>query len=492
MSDGYDFFTGQYPYPLTNVASDGGDFCKPFVPGDPLTAIPDVENFYVICCTPDQMAKIVSSLEVGAPIAYPDFYNDVIQLVDQAVQFPNSFEGAPCVDLCELILECIQTTPELQQAIATYSLTPNINITTPENPGILGTNILPAPVDCDLDSIFGMTLQFADFLNTLSEDVLELFVTAFAAPGRLGDLIEAIPVIGELPADDILQSLEKIATQVNDSYQAAYDSQIREDIACALFCIAQEGCELTFEGARDWFQDQIVEEVSNLDFATVMNDIIANNWLGEQSIYLMHWFLLDAMIFGTEVLGIDHNRMLKTISTFYNDPNPDWSLLCECTGLWAYNSDFPTGEEGWQPFEDVAPADDPRAVWVSGQGWNSVDVPASGSQFDRVDDIFIDIDPTHVDEIVLTYNLTKGSYNNTNSVAVLILASFEGSTVDSRGLAYFQTVNGDDQTLELTPDATIDQIRVVVRSSKQNSAVYSGVAKIVSVYAQGTGDNPFS
>lgn len=233
-----------------------------------------------------------------------------------------------CVDICQLIIDCINDTDEIQRLISQYSLTSSIEDTTPQQQSILGTDLFSNQAPCNNDQIFGMTLQLADFLNATSEDILEIFVTAFAVPGRLGDLIESIPVVGELPFDDILQMIEKLAIQVNDAYQAAYDTQIREDIACDLFCIAQADCTLTLEQARDYFKDKMTVAVTDSNFASIANDIIANNWLGEQSIYVMHWLILDTIIFGGEVLGVDVNRMVTTIATYFNDPDSDWQLLC--------------------------------------------------------------------------------------------------------------------------------------------------------------------
>lgn len=275
--------------------------------------------------TEEEWTKLLSCILQGAIIIYPNELNRIYWSFVRQLDCP--------VDICDLVLNCIQTNPEIQQEIARYSNSSSITEVTPEQQVILDTDLFDNPVTCNNDQIFGMTTQLASFLNATSEDILEIFVTAFAVPGRLGDIIEAIPVVETLPFDDILQFLEKLATQVNDAYQAAYDTQIAEDIACDLFCIAQSNCELTLEQARDYFQGRFTNAVSNTDFFTIVNDIIANNWLGEQSIWVMHWLILDTIIFGGEILGIDVNRIVTTIATFYNDPNPDWSLLCNCTTI---------------------------------------------------------------------------------------------------------------------------------------------------------------
>jgi hypothetical protein len=493
LPSGYRFYDGQYPNPLKNVISDGGDFTKPFVAGDPSLAIPDEDNFYVICCTPVQMNKIMSALEVGAPIAYPDAYSDINQLVQQAYEFPNSFGGADCMDLCAMILECINTDTDIQQAIAHYSLTSAIDGDTPENQTILDTNIVPVSVGCEFDNLFGMTRQFANFLNVLSTDILELFTNAFNALARLGDLIEAIPGIGVLPADDILQAVDAFAEQIAQAYEAAYDSQINEDIACGLFCIAQENCELTFEMARDYFDGLLTEAVSNTDFVQMFNDIIANNWLGEQGIYVMHKFILETLIFGGEILGLDANRVLTTIATLYNDPDSDWEILCtDCPSIWQHTFDFSIENDGW-----VA-----RNIWGTGNcavytadvGWDSQDRFNGVAEYSRLVAIAKTFADTEITGLTMHFNKTESAYTTP-----------PGGTVSSIGVQKFLDSVLVDQTIITMEDApdgggvttsnlltgTADEIRLFLRVSVKNSASYEGSCRITKLVVSGTGTNPF-
>ncbi len=276
--------------------------------------------------SPTEFQKILDCVLQGAVIIYPNEVRNIWWSFVRQLDCP--------MDFCQMVLDCIETTPAIQQSIASYSNSSSITQTTPEQQTILDTDIFGNQGPCDEDEIFGMTRQMANFLNQVSMDILEIFVTAFAIPGRIGDIIEAIPGLGVLPYDDLLQALEKIAEQVNDSYVAAYDTQINEDIACDLFCIAKITCTLIMEQARDYFQDKVTTALDNTDILHVIEDIIANNWIGEQSIYMFHWFILDTIIFGGETLGVDTNRMVTTIATYFNDPDSDWSTLCTSCG-WA-------------------------------------------------------------------------------------------------------------------------------------------------------------
>jgi len=329
----------QYPFPLNYYASDGGTDLTPFVAGDP-TVEAASNNWYILCLTPDELIDVMSLVEVGTPIVFPDNYNTLQQKFWQMREFPNQIPEDSCMDLCQLIIDCINTTPELQQLIGQFSLTSAITDTTTENEANLATSFVQGQPDCDNDKLYGMCLQLTQLLNTVSENLLDIFVAGLAQASNLGDLIEAIPVVGELPLDDILQFLAKMAGQVNTAYQAAYDTQLEEDISCLFFCEASIDCELTFEDARDIIKDLIANPVSAQDFVSMVNDIIANNWIGEQSVYLFFYFILETIIFGGEILGQDVNRFATTVATYFNDPNPDWETLCTCCEIVEETWDF--------------------------------------------------------------------------------------------------------------------------------------------------------
>lgn len=368
------------PYPINRRTLLEQDDLFPFVSGNPEDS--DDCSWFVIQLSNENRLKFTSALLAGMDLIYPDEFVSLMQLWLQPTEFPNTFPpvsiGCEPVDLCALILECIQTTPELQQAIAFYSNSSAIEQLTPENETILDTDLFGGQSGCDNDKIFGACRQLANFLNVTSEDILELFVTAAATPGRLGDLIEAMPGIGILPFDDILQFIEKMAEQVSDAYSGAYDTQMNEDIACLFFCASQDDCVLTLETARNAIKSKLIESVSDTDFLTVVSDIVLNNWLGEQGVYVMHWLILDTIIFGGEILGQDVKRMVATVASYFNDPDPDWETLCTaCVTIYYLEIDL-TSTAG-----NVTP-NAGQAFYSAGTGYTQVN--ASG-----VSRVYVDI-----------------------------------------------------------------------------------------------------
>ena len=484
---GYDLKNGLLPFPLSFLASDGGLATTPFVIGDK-SLMTTGNNWFVLCLTPQEMTDLLSVIDMGAPIALPDSYAPLVQKYNQLMQFPNQIPEDSCMPLCDLILACINSSSEIQQAIGAYSLTSSIETDTPEQQGLLDTDLFADQGPCDNDEIFGMTVQLADFLNQVSEDILELFVTAFAIPGRLGDLIEAIPVVGLLPFDDILQFIEKMAEQVNDAYQAGYTVQVGEDISCDLFCIAEENCELTLEQARDYFEGKIVASVTNDDFLKIVNDIIANNWLGLQSVYVMHWFILDTVIFGGEVLGLDVNRIVPTIASYFNDPNSDWSTLCTSCA-WEHTFDFTEDDGGF--------VDDPFAGTIGGNyiadtGWSWTDVQIQAGSNWRSVAIKKEFDLSDVVEVILTFDFTEGS-PYTPMVTAQRIQLFDGVTVEAdETIAIEDMSDGDDQILTLEASVEADQLSLFLAPYRSSTSNYDGDCLLTSVTVKGTGTNPFA
>lgn len=494
MPSEYKFYSGQYPYPLNNTLSDGGVFLKEFISGDPSLALPDVDNWYVICATPQQMLKIQSSLEVGAPIAYPDFYADVFQLVQQAYEFPNSFDGANCVSICELLIDCIENDSDVQSALSNYfssnqlagSGTPN-----GVSPNIAGLGILDGSL-CDPNNIFALATQTTDLMNTIIIDFFETIEATSYLAETIAIGIEAVPGLGELPFDDLIELLDNFVEQAQTGYEAAYNTTVRDTIRCQLFCLVLDNdCILDWSDVAQYFADKASQDFFTLDLQDLFEFLTQGLFAGTEWVYAMHWFLAGMLSLASKFVGIDATGMVKAIAAASNDSDSDWSILCsDCAETWLYLSDFPDSEEGWVPREASAPYDDPQALWVDMVGWTSQDVRTAVNVYGRIDGIRRTFASTYFDHVELTYDLIKGSYDS-DAVAVLILVTKADMSTVSAGLDFSECEDGVGQTLNLILNADIVAIDVVVRSSKQGSSSYSGSCQVVSIRASGEGDNPF-
>jgi hypothetical protein len=360
---GYDLHNQQYPFPLNYLESAGGAADDAFVEGNLGNTLVG-DNWYVLCLTGQQMIDLQSIIAIGAPIIFPDTYMDTVQRYAQLAEFPNEIPEANCMDLCQLILDCINDTPALQQAIAQYSLVSPIPQTAPEVQANLDAELVNDPVGCDNDIIFGMTTGYTDLMNTISEDILAMFVAGTSPAGRIGDIIEAVPVIGEAPIDDLYQFVESFINDLADAYDGAYTSQVRDDIRCDLYCLAVPQCSLTMEMARDYFYDKLGESISIDAWDGFLDDIIAISYSGEPAIWALHLLITQTMIFGGDLIGFDTSRLIATVQSLFNDPDSDWDTVCTDCPFNTYAWDFTVHSGSFTAFAG-------RANWVDGSGYEA-------------------------------------------------------------------------------------------------------------------------
>lgn len=487
---GYDLKNGLLPFPLSFLASDGGTVAAAFVENNPTVEV-DSTNWFVVCMTTQEMVDLQSVLAVGAPIALPETYNEIIQFWMQVREYPNEIPEGSCMDLCQLILDCINTTPGIQQAIAAYSLSTPVIAHEPQNQTIMDSQLIDDPAGCDNDIIFGMTTGITDLINHISEDMLDIFVQAASPSGRIGDMIEAIPGIGILPIDDIFQFVESVMDDFQSSYDAAYTSQLRDDIRCDLFCLAVDDCELTMEQLRDYFQDKLTASISIDFWDGFIDDLIENFYSGVQAVWGLGLLITQAIIVGGSITGYDIDKVVTSITAMLNDPDSDWSILCTGCG-WTYNSDWDTAEETWIPSFAAAPYDDPQAIWSSGNGFDSVDVQQSAGSWGRMDAINRAIADTHINNVELTYDMTKGAFTGPSAAAVAITCDLVAGGQDVQIISYTSVSNGSGQTFNSPVNAECDRVWVLSRCSRQpTEGALSGACKSESVEIDGVGTNPF-
>lgn len=484
---GYDLLGGKYPYPLSYLASDGGNFSQDFTANDPTTASAIDKNWYVICVTSDQWLQIKSSMQVGAPIAYPDNYNEPLQIIWQANEYPNEIPEDSCMDLCTLIAECIENTEDLQLLISGYA---NGAQSTPESTvdsAIANSSVLQDNVGCDNDNLFGAMTGLTDLINNLAQDTIEALNASTNNAARVGDIIEALPVIGELPVDDILQFIESFIEDVEDRYDAEYTVALRDEYRCDLFCIAQTGCSITFAQLYAYFNSRLTTPLALTDVQSMIDWLSVAVFPSDEIVDAWHLMTVATMQLGARILGIDSVKMIAMVSSLFNDPDSDWSILCSCAGAWSHTFDFTVNDGGWTPrdagFGDIG-------QYSAGVGWVTTDLQPFGTDYRRVMAIERDFVSTEITSMEVTYDFTWGSSDATTTWQNL--QYLDGGVLQSQ-ITFLNTqmITGNGQVRLMSQTDTIDKLRTYLASSNQPTAIYNGAATITKIVVTGTGTNPF-
>jgi len=385
------------PYNHRTLIEQDDDYA--FIQGDPSDTTDC--TWFVLSLTADERRKFSSALLAGLDQLYPDeFINLYEKFWLQPSEFPNAIADNSCMDLCTLILDCINTDADIQQAIANYSIGSNVPPDAPLDTGISGTDVLEDAniVTCNNDNLFGATTGLVDLMNDIIEDLIEVLSNNSSLIGRVGDAIEGIPLIGELPLDDILQLVENFVDDLEQLYQANYTVAVRDQYRCDLFCIAQGDCTITFEQIYDYFEGEFGSTVPTNDVTEFVAWFATNSPANALIVPAWHLFIAGIMRFGGMVLDIDSGRLITMVSALYNDPDGDWLTLCNCAQPPDIDTDLTTGLNGWYIYDD--PAYVPRGNWQNTIGvvdqWTEdrwrTSIGYDFGQVETIDRIEVDLD----------------------------------------------------------------------------------------------------
>jgi hypothetical protein len=147
---------------------------------------------------------------------------------------------------------------------------------------------------------------------------------------------------------------------------------------------------------------------------------------------------------------------------------------------WSHTIDFTTSNGGFA----VQAAG--RGTWVDGTGWTHGDY-YDGVGYFRGVDIKITLPSTTYYSISFQYTLTKGSYNDNAVPAIVIEGS--GGVLNS---ALFSTLSDGVDNFAYGGSEVSTYIRLLLRSSRQASASYSGAVTLTQLICTGDGTNPFT
>jgi hypothetical protein len=478
---GYDLRRGLYPYPLSYLASDGGTDTTQFIQGDP-TQANDEQNWYVICVTPEQWTQIKSSMQVGAPIAYPDSYGAILQLIWQANEFPNQFYEGLCVDLCSLILECIQTNESIQREISGLSTGYVISPTDPPLPDVINSNILDEGAGCNLDNLFGACTGLTDLLNDWAEQFIAIMQDNQNTFARVAELIEVIPGIGEIVPADIVTLAENFVEDMATAYDAAYSPALRDQIRCDLFCMSKDTCEMDFGDIFDYFRNSVSGGIAIDNFEDFIGIYITGQFTGNSLVFAWNTLCFGAIAWGSEILGVTEDQMYLMVRALFNDPDPDWSILCDCG--WVYSYDFPQSFGAYNLY-DFGTSWVPQTAGAlnSNAGLNSTthEFTPLDRYFDRItiQSIF---DETTVTSVTVDYDVTMVGTPN-SSISLRNNGVEVASTVTA-----LSTGSG---TLSLNTNVVCDEVIIsVVDGFMQGSPPSGSSGHISNVTINGTGTKP--
>ena len=240
---------------------------------------------------------------------------------------------------CEDVADCIETNEAVQEAIAAQIASNPSNQTTVYNTSVYGapmpvserTAPLAEPPDCDLDVLFAMVTAIIDQAHLNNQDFLEILEVALNPTERARNVISAIPGFGLLPVDEAIEVLNQLAEEIQENYDAQWTTALRDELRCALFCIAQTDpdCIVTFDMLTGVFEDRLNYFLDPVNTAAaVLQYFVTSTWAGTSVVDIM---MLIQFAFWREAsnwLGVNIRTLQIVARLAIDNPDPDHTTLC--------------------------------------------------------------------------------------------------------------------------------------------------------------------
>jgi len=398
-----------------------------------------------------------------------------------------------CTD-CEAVVLCIEENIDEIVNIITNNTTFIDEITKiieNNKSGFLQPVIVPAG-NCD-DRRFNMCVGFVDQLHNDVVDFLELFEQDTNNFELIGSL-SLVTGADEISLDAVFSLINYIQESVIDLYMALFTDELRDEIACAIFCALPDDCVMTLDNIWDAY---VTLFESTLNIETLMDFlsslILAGTPTNSLMVYFMHlmamgWAKLGGQIladyFETQVWAGAYRRYQVVLQVLSRGENDSWDLLCECPEFWEHTFDFTVNNGGFVVMTDASPQ---LGVYQSGNGWVSQYAQAQANWQNRAR-VKRDFASTKITRIRASFDFKRGVANNVNpNVAWRV-----GATV-------VNTQNIDSQTLtEYTIDETFDltvttlDFRIFPYAGGNTTIVANrGELVVTGITVNGEGVNPF-
>lgn len=319
-------------------------------------------NYLVLPVTSEQYQNLLSATINGVFTTFPE--NPI------GVLYPLIKAGK--VSICDAIISCLND-PESGVSDAIYNLLggdsyqSNREYGQSQNDNDLSSLLNPT---CDKDILFGQATQLVDYMDSLNVDFFEILEVASNTGEFLAQVVGDISFIDESSVDSVFAWLAFIQNSIAENYLAQVTQAYKDDIACEIFCRANENCEITPRILFDVFKDRLSASVTvesvlwdTLDF------LVGGTWTGTQiaDFMFMSQLALRSQL-GKYFDKIAYQDIETRLTLFSNDPDSDWAILCSaCPDTWEYEIDFTVDQgtaDGWS-----------QGVWgngwVSGKGWRS-------------------------------------------------------------------------------------------------------------------------
>lgn len=312
---------------------------QPLTQGDGDSLLNDLfidpgSNYLLLSVTGQQYVELLSASINGANRHFPEKFLEVIYPLIKAGK----------VIFCDAVADCIETNPTVINNINT--VVSNAGIVNPDQgdplvalipdrfPDVQRQAEIKAAADpCDYDANWAGMRYMVQSLDQLGRDFLELVIVYNDKAERIANIIDLIPLVGDVAAD-LITLLSDNIVDIYNLYDAWSSPGHIDDAACALFELCCQDCRYpTYDEVFDYFALQGIQGIE--DIAGMTMTLMVDLWLGTNvtsSTVTWHTTIAVALI----ILYLDGqfaNRKGRKWLDIWADigednPNNGWELLC--------------------------------------------------------------------------------------------------------------------------------------------------------------------
>jgi len=285
--------------------------------------------------------------------APPDVNREIAALFAQML-VEATFEE--CMEICEQVAECIsEENPALMAALTNWmvnAINSNAAVQTALqnafNPAVGGQEIpqeyaeqnqYGAALGCDNNDGWGHIREgLVDRSFDRVQQVLERIEFVTDNQEMLAEFVNAIPGVGAffdvIPVTDWILWFDNVRATIKEAFEAGDSFDLRDQIACDLFCIWKVECSLSVEQIRDYYWTKTVEILPSWEgafesFASLGAALSAFTSVSipEQAVYALVGSQYGFLTFINDWFGIHINATANDLAM--GEPSDDWIALCD-------------------------------------------------------------------------------------------------------------------------------------------------------------------
>lgn len=248
-------------------------------------------------------------------------------------------ESMTCETLTLLAQQVADLAAQVQSIIDTQNQG-DVNITIDSTIDTVGTDTdanLGGDIEgCDHDVLWGGVNSLIDYMHAKNVDLLnELNQNIGNTALIAADLISAIPAIGALfPIDEAIDFGAFLVNELGEEYVAIADEDFLTEVKCELFCATNSGdpCGVSLDDLISLVNSHNSYTITTAatTLVDIVNFVLTGTFAGEQWFWALTSLQLQIAALGETFLDKRGTAGYELyLAAGYNNPDSDWSILCE-------------------------------------------------------------------------------------------------------------------------------------------------------------------